>query len=64
MRFYRNQNGWSREQLATRCQLAHLDISGNTIELIEIQARWVGDIELVTLAKTLGVSPTDLLTES
>lgn len=56
VRQIRTEKGWSRAKLAEQCQIAGWDISEDTIDRIEAKARWVGDIELVTLAKVLEVS--------
>lgn len=56
----RYQLGLSQEQLATRCQLAGLDISRSTLAQIEIRVRFVSDEELLVLASVLKV-PTDEL---
>lgn len=56
----RYQLGLSQEQLATRCQLAGLDISRSTLAQIEIRVRFVSDEELLVLASVLGVATDDL----
>lgn len=56
----RYQLGLSQEQLATRCQLAGLDISRSTLAQIEIRVRFVSDQELLVLAAVLNVSTDDL----
>jgi transcriptional regulator with XRE-family HTH domain len=56
----RYQLGLSQEQLATRCQLAGLDISRSTLGQIEIRVRFVSDEELLILASVLNTS-TDAL---
>ena len=42
-------------QLAKECQLVGWDIGRDTIAQIEARNRWVGDMELRTLARVLGV---------
>jgi transcriptional regulator with XRE-family HTH domain len=56
----RYQLGLSQEQLATRCQLAGLDISRSTLAQIEIRVRFVSDEELLVLASVLKVPTDDL----
>ncbi len=51
----RNARGWSQPELAAKCQLAGWDISRDIIARIELRTRCVGDFELATLAKVLGV---------
>lgn len=61
VRKLRDQQGWSQATLATKCQLAGWDISRSIVAAIEGRIRWVGDFELMMLAKVLHVSPSDLL---
>lgn len=61
LRRLRQRAGLTQEALAARCQLAGFDISRGTLSQIEAQLRWVMDEEVVLLAKTLRVSPLDLL---
>ena len=51
----------SQRMLAERLQLLGLDVDKNAIQRIESGQRFVTDIELVALAKTLGVSVERLL---
>jgi transcriptional regulator with XRE-family HTH domain len=51
----------SQAELAGRCQRAGWDISRETLAKIEAQIRWVADIEVVYLAKTLRVDEITLL---
>ena len=44
----------SQAALAAACQRVGWDIDRNTIAKIEGQMRWVGDFELLYLAKALG----------
>jgi transcriptional regulator with XRE-family HTH domain len=46
--------GLSQAALAAACQRIGWDIDRNTIAKIEGRKRWVGDFELVYLAKALG----------
>lgn len=61
LRRLRQRAGLTQEALAARCQLAGFDISRGTLSQIEAQLRCVIDEEVVLLAKTLRVSPLDLL---
>ncbi len=57
----RKAAGISQNGLASRLQLHGLDVGKNAIQRIEAGKRFVTDIELVCLAKTLGVTYSDLL---
>lgn len=57
----RDQLGWSQSALAAKCQVAGWDISRGIVAAIEGRVRWVGDFELVMLARVLHVSPMELL---
>ena len=57
----RDQLGWSQGALAAKCQVAGWDISRGIVAAIEGRVRWVGDFELVMLAKVLRVAPMELL---
>ena len=57
----RIQLGLSQRQLADTLQLAGLDIDKNAIQRMECGKRFVTDIELVYLAKVLGVTYERLL---
>ena len=46
----------SQRELADMLQIAGLDIDKNAVQRIEARKRFVTDIELVYLAKVLGVS--------
>jgi transcriptional regulator with XRE-family HTH domain len=61
VRLHRNQHGWSQSVLAAKCQLFGWDISRSIVAAIEGRVRWVGDFELVMLAKVLKTSPQELL---
>lgn len=63
VRKYRDQLGISQEELAARCQIAGWDIGRGVIAKIETGTRCVDDIELVKLAKVLGVQIQDLAKE-
>lgn len=64
VRKYRELHGWSQSTLAARCQAASgagWHITRDVVALIERRVRWIGDFELVLLAKVLEVPVTDLL---
>lgn len=56
----RNQKGLSQAALAAACQAVGWDISRETVAKIESGFRWVGDFEIVKLARVLQVPITDL----
>lgn len=56
VRRLRYQLGLSQEELAARCQRQGWDIDRFTIARIEAGTRWVGDFEVVELAKALRTS--------
>ncbi|EIQ01441.1 putative transcriptional regulator [Opitutaceae bacterium TAV1] len=58
---FRNERGWSQAQLAARCQLAGWNVSRGIVAAIEGRVRWVGDFELMMLARVLKVAVDDLL---
>jgi hypothetical protein len=49
------ERGLSQPALAAQCQRMGWDITRDTIAKIEARKRWVGDFELVHLARSLGV---------
>lgn len=53
--------GLSQRQLADALQLADLDIDKNAVQRIECGKRFVTDIEIISIADTLGVSLDALL---
>lgn len=61
VRQFRDRRGWSQAVFAGKCQIAGWDISRSIVAAIEGRVRWVGDFELVMLAKILRVNPIDLL---
>ncbi len=61
VRKLRDQRGWSQAEFAAKCQRNGWDISRGIVAGIEGRVRWVGDCELVLLARALGVPVTDLL---
>ena len=60
VRRLRNASGMSQNALAAACQRYGWDIERDTISKIEGGRRWVGDAELVELAKALGRPVVDL----
>ena len=54
----------SQAELAAVCQRLGWDISRDTIAKIEGRSRWVGDFEILFLAKALKISPGALLSEN
>lgn len=60
VRRLRNASGMSQNALAAACQRCGWDIERDTISKIEGGRRWVGDAELVELAKALGRPVVDL----
>ena len=56
----RNERGWSQADLARECQLKGWDVSRDIIARIELQVRWVGDFELLEIARVLKVPVVDL----
>ncbi|MDR1281291.1 MAG: helix-turn-helix transcriptional regulator [Opitutaceae bacterium] len=63
VKLYRDKLGLSQEELAVKCQLMGWLIGRGVIAKIETGTRCVDDIELLKLAKVLGVTPNDLLHE-
>lgn len=56
-----NFSNLSQRKLADQLQLAGLDIDKNAIQRIECGKRFVTDIELLALSKTLNVTLDELL---
>ena len=53
VRRFRDEIGLSQAELAARCQRQGWDIDRFTIARIEAGSRWVGDFEVIELAKAL-----------
>lgn len=51
----RESKGWSQDDLARKLQLAGWDVDRTLIARIELRTRCITDIELLIIAKTLGV---------
>ena len=64
LRKIRTSQNLSQGELAARAQRLGFDISRDTIAKIEAQTRWVGDFELVLLAKCLAIEASDLIPKS
>ena len=60
----RNQKGFSQAALAAACQAAGWDISRVSIAKIESGFRWVGDFEVVKLARVLNVPISELIPDA
>jgi len=60
IRKWRSGHNLTQEELATRCQLAGLDISRGTLSQIEAQLRCVTDNELWALSRILKVTTDSL----
>lgn len=56
VRRLRNEIGLSQAELAARCQRQGWDIDRFTVARIEAGSRWVGDFEVIELAKALRAS--------
>jgi transcriptional regulator with XRE-family HTH domain len=56
----RNERGWSQADLARECQIKGWDVSRDIIARIESQVRWVGDFEVLEIARALGVPVVEL----
>lgn len=61
IRKFREYRGWSQATLAAKCQVEGWDITRDVVATIENRVRWIGDFELVLLARILGVPLIDLL---
>jgi transcriptional regulator with XRE-family HTH domain len=60
IRKFRYESGFTQERLATRCQVAGLDISRSTLAQVESRLRYVSDEELFIIASVLGVTTDEL----
>ena len=60
VRKLRMEKGWSQEYLAVKLQLAGWDMSRNAVTTLENQQRRAPDLELLVIAKVLGVKTDDL----
>lgn len=55
--------GLSQSELAAKAQRLGWDVSRDVIAKVENQSRWVGDFELILLARALGTTIEDLVSE-
>ena len=60
VRRLRSKAGLSQSELAARCQRQGWDVGRDTIAKIEGQSRWIGDSEIIQLARALRVQIQDL----
>ena len=58
---YRRLRGWTQAEFVARCQAAGWEISRDVLTTIENRTRWVGDFEIIRLARVLSVPVTDML---
>lgn len=56
IRLAREAKGWSQEDLARKLQLTGWDVDRTLIARIELRTRCLTDLELLALAKVLGVT--------
>ena len=59
--YYRKLLGKSQRELADKLQLLGMDVDKNAIQRIEAGKRFVTDIEIIFLAKALGITVMQLL---
>lgn len=60
VRELRAQKGWTQDRFAVKLQLAGWDVSRNAVTTLENQQRRVPDLELLVIARVLGVKLDDL----
>jgi transcriptional regulator with XRE-family HTH domain len=60
VRKWRTKKGWSQEAFATKLQLRGWSISRDSVASLESQRRRASDLELLFLARVLGISLEDL----
>jgi transcriptional regulator with XRE-family HTH domain len=60
VRKLRQQRGWTQSQLAAKLQLYGWDMSRESVTNLEIQKRRVPDLEVLVLARVLGVKTEEL----
>ena len=63
VKYFREQQHLSQEQLAARCNLIEWDISRSSLAKIESRGRRVTDIEVLLLSHALKVSVNKLLND-
>lgn len=63
IRFFREENKWTQDELAAQCHLLGWDISRGTLAKIESQVRRITDNEVELIAKVLNISVQQLFDE-
>jgi transcriptional regulator with XRE-family HTH domain len=64
VRKLRTQRGWTQDRLAVKLQLAGWDVSRNSVTTLENRQRRVPDLELLVIARVLGVKADELFPRS
>jgi len=64
IKYLREQNGLTQEELTAQCNLIGWNISRGTLAKIESQVRRVSDSEVALMAKVLNVEITELYVNS
>ena len=57
-------SGWTQQRLARALQLEGMTVDRSGVAKIEGRYRKISDVELVIIAKALGVTPNELLTDA
>jgi transcriptional regulator with XRE-family HTH domain len=55
VRKLRDQKNWTQDLLAQKLQLTGWDVSRTSLAKLEAQLRWVSDVQILFLARVLGV---------
>ena len=63
IRYFREENNWTQDELAAHCHLVGWEISRGTIAKIESQVRRITDNEVELIAKVLNISVQQLFDE-
>jgi len=63
LRYYREAQGLSQEQVAAKLQVLNVNIDQQSLSRIEKNQRMVTDYELACLCRVLNVSEADLLSD-
>ena len=61
VRDLRTKKGLTQAALAAKLNIIGWDLSRDTLAKIEAQTRWVADFEIPLLAKSIGITPSELL---
>ena len=61
VRQLREQQNLTQSMLVAKLNLKGWDISRETLAKLEAQIRWIADFEIIPLAKSLGLEPSELL---